>query len=302
MTAGKQIKKVIQWSLMLLLAFALLYFAFRGVKWADFMEGVRSCDFRWIAVSMAASILAFVIRGLRWRLVMLPLNPSITRREAYNGVTVAYLTNFALPRAGELARCGVISATGKASFESVLGTVVLERSWDMVTYLIILFIVLLAGESSFSQFVSDEVWGPAVDSMPFDILWIIGGAAAVCITACILVFCYRKRLSRYKLFSLAKGLIGGLTAGLRMKGKWRFLLYTLLLWLCYWIMSYSTILAIPQVADLNWADALFLMRQPRLDSAGAGRNRRIPFYIVPGHGLDLLHTPDFGRDFCYHLP
>ena len=236
MPARKQIKKVIQWSLMLLLAFVLLYFAFRGVKWADFMEGVRSCDFRWIAVSMAASILAFVIRGLRWRLVMLPLNPSITRREAYDGVTVAYLTNFALPRAGELARCGVISATGKASFESVLGTVVLERSWDMVTYLIILFIVLLAGESSFSQFVSDEVWGPAVDSMPFDILWIIGGAAAVCITACILVFCYRKRLSRYKLFaklfSLAKGLIGGLTAGLRMKGKWRFLLYTLLLWPC----------------------------------------------------------------------
>lgn len=263
MPARKQIKKVIQWSLMMMLAFVLLYFAFRGVKWADFMEGVRSCDFRWIAVSMTASILAFVIRGLRWRLVMLPLNPSITRREAYDGVTVAYLTNFALPRAGELARCGVISATGKASFESVLGTVVLERSWDMVTYLIILFIVLLAGESSFSQFVSDEVWGPAVDSMPFDILWIIGGAAAVCVVACILMFCHRKRLSRYKLFaklfSLAKGLIGGLTAGLRMKGKWRFLLYTLLLWLCYWIMSYSTILAIPQVAGLNWADALFLM-------------------------------------------
>lgn len=263
MPARKQIKKVIQWSLMMMLAFVLLYFAFRGVKWADFMEGVRSCDFRWIAVSMTASILAFVIRGLRWRLVMLPLNPSITRREAYDGVTVAYLTNFALPRAGELARCGVISASGKASFESVLGTVVLERSWDMVTYLIILFIVLLAGESSFSQFVSDEVWGPAVDSMPFDILWIIGGAAAVCVAACILMFCHRKRLSRYKLFaklfSLAKGLIGGLTAGLRMKGKWRFLLYTLLLWLCYWIMSYSTILAIPQVAGLNWADALFLM-------------------------------------------
>ena len=61
MPARKQIKKVIQWSLMLLLAFVLLYFAFRGVKWADFMEGVRSCDFRWIAVSMAASILAFVM-------------------------------------------------------------------------------------------------------------------------------------------------------------------------------------------------------------------------------------------------
>ena len=67
---------------MLLLAAVLLYFAFRGVKWADFMDGIRSCDFRWSLVSMAASILAFVVRGLRWRQVMLPLNPSITVREA----------------------------------------------------------------------------------------------------------------------------------------------------------------------------------------------------------------------------
>ena len=116
MPVGKRIKKAVQWVVMLLLAAVLLYFAFRGVKWADFMDGIRSCDFRWILVSMAASILAFVVRGLRWRQVMLPLNPSITVREAYDGVTVAYLTNFALPRAGELARCGVISATGKASF------------------------------------------------------------------------------------------------------------------------------------------------------------------------------------------
>ena len=249
--AGSKIKKAFQWTLMLALAAVLLYFAFRGVKWEDFLSGIRSCNFSWILVSMLASILAFVIRGLRWRLVML------------DGVTIAYLTNFALPRAGELARCGVISATGKASFEAVLGTVVLERSWDMVTYLIILFIVLLAGESSFGKFVSDEVWQPAVDSVPFDILWLIGGIAALCVGACILIFCYRKRLSRYKffakLFSLAKGLTGGLTAGLKMRGKWRFLLYTLLLWLCYWIMSYSTILAIPQVAGLNWVDALFLM-------------------------------------------
>ena len=94
-----KIKKVLQWTLMLALAAVLLYFAFRGVKWEDFISGVRSCNFGWILVSMLASILAFVIRGLRWRLVMLPLNPAITRREAYDGVTIAYLTNF-LPDAG----------------------------------------------------------------------------------------------------------------------------------------------------------------------------------------------------------
>lgn len=263
MPAGKRIRKVVQWSLMLLLAIVLLYFAFRGVKWVDFMEGLRSCDFRWILVSMAASILAFVVRGLRWRLVMLPLNPAITRREAYDGVTVAYLTNFALPRAGEFARCGVISSTGKASFESVLGTVVLERSWDMLTFLIVLAVVLLGGEGAFGQFVSDEVWKPAVDSFSFNILWLVGGVVAVCLAACILMYRYRERLAKYRLFakvfSVARGLLGGLAAGLKMKGKWKFLLYTVVLWLCYWTMSYTTILAIPQVAGLTWADALFLM-------------------------------------------
>lgn len=260
---GSKIKKALQWTLMLAVAAVLLYFAFRGVKWEDFMAGVRSCNFYWILVSMLASIMAFVIRGLRWRLVMLPLNPTITRREAYDGVTVAYLTNFALPRAGELARCGVISATGKASFESVLGTVVLERSWDMLTYLIVLFLVLIIGESSFRQFVADEVWAPAVHSMSFNILWLIGAVAAVALAACILMFRYRARLRRYrffdKLFTVCRGLIDGLLSGLKMKGKWKFLLYTLLLWLCYWSMSYTTILAFPQVQGLNWADAMFLM-------------------------------------------
>jgi len=261
--AGSKIKKVFQWTLMLALAAVLLYFAFRGVKWEDFISGIKSCNFSWILVSMLASILAFVIRGLRWRLVMLPLNPSITRREAYDGVTIAYLTNFALPRAGELARCGVISATGKASFEAVLGTVVLERSWDMVSYLVILFMVLIAGESSFRQFVTDEVWHPALHSMSFNILWLVAIVAAIAVIGCILVFKYRTRLRRYrffsKLFSIAGGLIKGLVSGLRMKGKWKFLLYTVMLWFFYWLMSYTTILAFPQVEGLNWADAMFLM-------------------------------------------
>lgn len=248
---------------MLALAFVLLYFAFRGVKWEDFISGIKSCDFKWIAVSMLASVLAFVVRGLRWRLVMLPLNPSISRREAYDGVTIAYLTNFALPRAGEFARCGVISATGKATFESVLGTVVLERSWDMLSYLLILLAVIFTGESSFRRFISDEVWRPAVSSLPFNALWIAAAAIAVSGAVFYLLFRYRKQLEKYRIFrkmaGICKGLLSGIVSGLKMKGKWKFMLYTLLLWFCYWLMSYTTILAFPQVSGLNWADALFLM-------------------------------------------
>ena len=43
-----------------------------------------------------------------------------------------------------------------------------------------------------------------------------------------------------------------------MPQKWMFLLYTVLIWVRYWLMSYTTILAFPNVGGLNASDALFL--------------------------------------------
>ncbi len=251
------------WILMFLLAAVLLYFAFRGVKWSDFISGLASCNFWWILVSMAASVCAFIFRGLRWRYVMLPLNPTITRKEAYDGVTIAYLSNFALPRAGEFVRCGVISSTGKASFESVLGTVVLERSWDMLCYVIVLLGVLLLSWERFGEFMTTQIWGPLMEKLPFDIVWLIVALLLLC--ALVALFVYRKRESLMKvkfvdkIIGVVRGLVQGLAAGLKMEHKWRFILSTVMIWVAYWVMSYSTILAFPQVAGLTASDAAFLM-------------------------------------------
>lgn len=246
---------------MFALSITLLYFAFRGVKWADFVSGIKSCNFWWIGASMIVSILAFVVRGFRWRLIMLPLNNTITRREAYDGVTVAYLTNFALPRAGEFARCGVIAATGKTSFESALGSVVLERSIDMLSYMAILATVVLVRWNKFGDFMTREIWGSAAGKMNF--LWLVLGLAILFAIVCILLYSYRDILRKYKFFEkffkICKGLWDGLAAGFKMEKKWGFLCYTILLWGCYWFMSVSTINAFPQVQGLNGVDALFLM-------------------------------------------
>ena len=90
-----------------------MYFSFKGVKWSDFINGLKGCNFQWIAASVVVGIIGFIFRGLRWRLLLLPLNGKVTFREAYDGVAIAYLTNFASPRAGEIARCGVVAKSGK---------------------------------------------------------------------------------------------------------------------------------------------------------------------------------------------
>ena len=256
-------KKILQWAILLVIAAVLLFFAFKGVKWEDFVDGIRGCNFLWIILSMVVSVAVFWLRGLRWRLSMLPLDESITPMESYNGVMFAYLFNFVFPRAGELARCGVIAATGKASFQSVLGSVVLERSWDMLCYILILLSVLVCGESALRNFINNEVFEPASAALSFNVLWIVAAILVLGVAALVLILKYRNYLRRFKvagkILDIIEGAFKGFVMGFKMKHKWSFFLYTLLIWLGYWMMSYSTILAFPQVGDLGASDALFLM-------------------------------------------
>lgn len=256
--AGKIIRSII----FLLLSVVLLYFSFRGVKWRDFTDGLMSCNYAWILVSMIVGVMGFVVRALRWRLLMLPLNGKVSRMEAYNGVTVAYLTNFVFPRAGELARCGVIAQTGKISFEGTLGTVVLERTFDLFCLLFWVLFLLVFKWQQFGKFIEETLLEPLFVKIQDNIVYGII-AVAVLLAIVIIPVLLRKKLSRFKIFNklsgVVKGLVKGFLSAFKMKHKWLFLLYTALLWGTYWLTSLTTIYAFPQVHDLTAIDALFLM-------------------------------------------
>ena len=257
------LKKVVQYGIISLLSITLLYFSFKDLKWEDFISGLKSCNYWWIALSMSISILAFYVRALRWRMIMLPLNKSITTREAFDGVTIAYLTNIALPRAGEFARCGVIAKTKKASFESILGTVVLERAVDLVSLIILIFTVIALRINLFGGFINREIIEPLLNKFSGSIIWVLFTLVFIIFVGAALIWYNRKKLLEHKLFQkiivIVKGLIAGVVAGAKMEKKWLFLLYTAALWSCYWLMALFTIYAFPGVNMLNGVDALFLM-------------------------------------------
>ena len=257
-----KVASVVKYLALLVLAGVLLYFSFRGVKWSDFIEGLKNCNWVWIVVSMAVGVLGFLARALRWRLLMLPLNKEITNREAFDGVNVAYLTNFAFPRAGEVARCGVMAKTGKISFEGALGTVVLERVVDLLTLIIWVLVVLLIRWQEFGSFMKENLFEPLMGKFSSAIVP-IAIIVAVMVLGGFLLWHYRESIIKNKAFAKIFGIINGLKDGLltafKMERKGLFFLYTLLLWGTYWLTSMCTILAFPQVSSLNAVDALFLM-------------------------------------------
>lgn len=258
----KKISNIIKYILSACVAVLLLYFSFREVEWKDFMDGLRSCRWEFILLSMAAGIAAFWFRGLRWRQLLLPIDPSTRRITTFNAVNIGYIANFVFPRIGEFVRCGVVtrrSAENKASYDKVLGTVVLERGWDMLTMLLLLVVLLGARWEKFGGFFMEQMWEPISARLDFSIWWIVALLAAAGL-GCFW-FIWRFRASGglcSKIWGLFEGLLQGFSSCLRMEGKWRFFASTALIWGMYWLMAAATMWAIPVLDGLNMIDALFL--------------------------------------------
>ena len=137
------LKKSLKYTLSLALAAILLWFSFRDVEWHKFMEDLKECHIGFILISMAAGIFAFWLRALRWRELLLPIDPNTKRITTFNGINIGNISNFVFPRIGEFVRCGVIVRRGSISYEKVLGTVVLERGWELLVMLLMLALVLV---------------------------------------------------------------------------------------------------------------------------------------------------------------
>lgn len=263
-------------------AVLLLWFSFRDVEWAEFLDVLKACRWEFVALSMAAGSFAFWLRGVRWRQLLLPIDDSISRLTTFNGVNIGNVSNFIFPRIGEFIRCGVItrrSKDGKATYDKVLGTVVLERSWELLVMLLLLAVVVIAGFNRFGGFFMDQILAPMARKFHFSVWWLV--AVLVLLAAASLWCVWRFRGSNrfcMKVWNIFRGIVQGFSSCLRMERKWMFFAYTAFIWLMYWLMAASTMWAAPFLEGLDLIDALFL-------SLVGGLGFAVP---VPG-GIGAFH-------------
>lgn len=290
-----KVGNILKYGVSIALAAALLYFSFRGVGWADFLEGLKACRWGFVILSMLFGLLAFFLRALRWRELLLPIDRETSRLTCFNAINISYLVNLVLPRVGEFVRCGYITAHSRrdpeaqeegrrlASYDKVLGTAALERSADLAAMAVILAVFLLFTWNRFGGFFSEKIFGAASGSVSAGkvISLIAAASAVVAAIFCAILFADKwKPLAKVRDF--CKGLWTGFLSCLKMKGAWKFLALTAGIWFCYWMMS-ATILwslqgispdsvgpdlasAITALQNLNLTDALFLMIAGSLSS------------------------------------
>ena len=65
----KLLGNLVKYAIPLIVSVSLCYLLFTGVDFGLILSIIRDqCDFRWIALAMAISIVSFVCRAYRWRL------------------------------------------------------------------------------------------------------------------------------------------------------------------------------------------------------------------------------------------
>jgi len=266
---NSRVSSFLKTSLSIALAAVLLWYSFKGVDWQDFFTQIRHCHWGYVLLSMAAGAAAFVLRGFRWQGILKPLDPSTRLLPCVNGINISNVANLAIPYFGELVRCGVITrhseidpATGrhKASYDRVLGTAILERTWDVVSVIILLVILLFFKWQVFGSFMIERIYQPIEKSLHGARGWTAAGILLLLVAGVWMVYLLRRRspLCR-KICTSCKHFLQGFGSCLDMDHKGLFFLYTALIWMMYWLQMVFIKEALPAVSELGVFDCLFLM-------------------------------------------
>ncbi|MGE0078489.1 MAG: lysylphosphatidylglycerol synthase transmembrane domain-containing protein [Bacteroidales bacterium] len=260
----KGIGKYINFAVFLSLAILLLYYAFRSVDFNHIVQGFRSVNYLWIFLSILAGLIAHILRAIRWGILIEPLGKKPSLPNLFSAVMVGYLANVAFPRFGEIAKCGSIRKTDGVKFESLVGTVVVERAMDLVMLLVSTLIVIAIKIDLFGGFIYDKILLPIknkalqIEGYQLIIILIVLAAFVLLFVFIIKSGLLGHRLSE-KVKSMYHGVIDGLRSVTRTHRLSQFLVLSVLIWIFYWIMTWLLIYSTPITSGLTIWDGLFIM-------------------------------------------
>ena len=254
---GKILKNTMKIVLPLLIAGGLLYWMYRDFEFAEAKRiFLHEMNLWWLFASLVPITLSHILRGLRWLITLEPLGYRPKTGDSIDSIFIAYATNVLIPRVGEVSRCAVLTKYDKVPFSKALGTLVAERLIDMLLVLLFVCVMLLTQLdvflSLFAQTGTNEASFAELLTSPKTYI-IIG----VVVVACVALW---MPLKKTKLYSKVKQTISGFVDGLlslkTMNRKGLFLLYTIGIWVCYFLEFYIAFYCFPFTAELGIVKAL----------------------------------------------
>lgn len=260
----KNILSVIQYLFFLLIGLFLLWLVFRKIDVKDVAAEIRAARYEWLLLSIILGVFSHIARAIRWNILIRSMGYKTDTQTTFYAVMVGYMANTAFPRLGEVTRCGVLAKKKGIPFNSLFGTVISERVFDMIVLLLIMIAVILFQLNMLSEFVNKYIISYLTgmanrDNLILAIILLI--VVIVLPLALFRIFFNRiRKLHSYnKVIDFLRGLLDGVKTIMRIKHKWSFLGLTVMIWTLYTLMTYTAFFALEATSGLSFFDAITVM-------------------------------------------
>lgn len=238
-------KLVTKYIVPVILAIVLIFWAFKGIDFNVIFKIFKTADPIWVLAAFLFSFLAYILRGLRFKLMIDSLGYNASVPNVVSSVMIAYLVNLVFPRAGELARCVNLQKTENIPFEKSFGAVIAERIIDVFTLLIIVVLNVLIEYDKLRSFIEKFYPNFHISNN------LIISAVIILVLSYWLLKKYWNTINAFidhnnllsKIKKMALGFKDGLLSVLKIKQLGLFVFYSFATWLCYYFLSLTLIKA-----------------------------------------------------------
>ena len=242
---------------LIFLAFGLFLFwwLYRGHNLAEIETSLKEFNYNWIALYLFIALLSHVLRAMRWRMLLQSIAFKPGLLNTVFSILIMYLANFAVPRIGEIVRCGVIRKYEGIPVSEQLGTVVVERLIDLLLLSLLLVVVFIfQGDVLGSLFNTggSSSLEAVTDILNNGMLYIV--LAIVLLLSVILFLLHRKKKGVFlkgRLITLWQKFIVGIGAIRKLKNPAGFYLLSVLIYFGYFLMTFVVFKAYEPTENLN---------------------------------------------------
>ena len=263
---NKKSIQLIQYFTLLAIGLLLGYLFFTSLNIDELKQNIRTGNFSWFYVVMFVSLMVYVIRVLRWQMLIRAIGHETKFSNAFAALSISYFVSFIVPRLGEVTRCLSIKKQHDIGFMELLGTVIIERVVDIISLIIVLLLTLVLQFTMIKEFVNENMVKPFYNGVVIKIVQ--GNAMMLIITTLVLVivsvlFFYFRNYLRAKspmlIIKFIDGLKQGIVSIMKLKQKRLFCLYTFLIWVGYFLMTYFWFFIFKETSVLGWGACLSIL-------------------------------------------
>ncbi|MEO7802246.1 MAG: lysylphosphatidylglycerol synthase transmembrane domain-containing protein, partial [Ginsengibacter sp.] len=252
---------VLKYVLLLGLGISLVWWQFHkmtDVQRLQFSESLKEANYWLIVPIIVMCVLSHVSRAMRWKILIEPLGYHPSTSNAFYAVMSGYVANTFLPRAGEVLKCSLLTKYENIPLNKLLGTILIERAFDLVCYFILIVITILVQVKNVSAFVKEKFNGIKTGNS-------INLAIVLLLTVLAMIFAVmliRWLLKKFKEVGFIKSInkfFLGLREGLHtirfLKRKNWFIGHTIFIWLMYLLQIYVGFSALAATSHLGIVEA-----------------------------------------------